>query len=543
MSLSPVHALAFFLGFEMLPGPIQSNDTLAYQIFHSSGDVMLGGLFPFHTGVSNASNLWRPEPLTCINLNYVGVVQALAMRFAVEEINNSSMILPGRRLGYEIYDTCLQARVLMHSAMLLVSEGLTRDIWAICNLTTYNPRVMAVIGPGSAGIATPMVKLLSTFLIPQISYAITAAKFSNKNTFPSFLRTVPSDQHQVQGMIELVAHFGWNWVASLASDDEYGRDALCQLANLALLRNICIAYEGLIPTYGATSKTPVVIRDIIQEVHRKNINVVILFAPASLSRILFQEVLQLNMTKVWIASSAWVLSEPVLSLPGIREIGTVIGFSHRGSSVPGFLEYLVSVNAELKHHKSTLSSVGFGTSTLMGYDEEGDGSSPNFAVEEMSFIRLGQYADAVYTAVYSVAHALHEVLNCSSGKCRDVDSKIYPWQLLEAVKRVNFTVLNTSFYFDEYGNPNSGYDVVTHSMDNMGYKKIGRYSGQLDINDSLVNWRTNDNQVPTSQCFSRCEPGQVKLFKGLQFCCFDCDDCSEGTFQASYGEYVNVIQS
>ncbi|XP_078498541.1 taste receptor type 1 member 3-like [Lissotriton helveticus] len=530
MPLRCVHALAFLMGLGILPRLTEGDEPVAYQVFQEVGDIMLGGLFPIHSSVSDVGDPSRPEPLTCTNWNREGFVQALAMRFAIEEINNSSIFLPGRRLGYEIYDTCMQPRVMMHNAMLFITKSGTQDISARCNLTAYNTRIWAVIGPGSSEVAMPTVKLLSTFLIPQISYAITSDKFSDKSIFQSFLRTVPSDKGQVRGMIELVAHFHWNWVATLASDDEYGRAAQSQLSNLALQSGICIAHEGLVPTYITAAETAANIRDILRQIDQKNVKVIIVFVSATMSMTLFQEVIQMNMTKVWIASSAWVLSDMVLSLSGIEKIGPVIGFSHRGGIVPGFQEYLAEAFSEMGQRDNTLSSVSSTSSVHSSINEYKDDTMHNFSAAGVSWKRLAQPAYSVYTAVHSAARALHDILNCSTEECREMESNIFPWQLLEAVKKVNFTILNTSFYFDQDSNPNVWYDVVTHSTDMIGFMKIGEYNGQLDVNDSLINWQTPKNQVPLSKCSRSCEPGQMKRVKGYHSCCFDCDDCSEGTY-------------
>ncbi|KAJ1144866.1 hypothetical protein NDU88_011160 [Pleurodeles waltl] len=422
--------MAFFLGIGTLPRPTEYTDLHTYQVFQEAGDIMLGGLFPIHSSVSDVGDPSRPEPLTCTNWKHSGFVQALAMRYAIEEINNSSIFLPGRRLGYEIYDTCMQPRVMMHNAMLFITESRTQDISARCNLTAYSTRILAVIGPGSSEVAMPTVKLLSTFLIPQISYAITSDKFSDKNIFQSFLRTVPSDEGQVRGMIELVAHFHWNWVATLASDDEYGKAAQSQLSTLALQSGICIAHEGLLPTYSTAAETSPIIRDIIRQIHQKNVNVIIVFVPDTISKTLFQEVIQMNLTKVWIASSAWVLSDLVLSLAGIEKIGTVIGFSHRGNLVPGFQEYMAGAISEMGQGDNTLSSAitTFSVRSPNNLYKEED-TMHNPVAEGVPWIRLAQHAYSVYTAVYSAAHALHDILNCNTETCKKVDSNIYPWQV------------------------------------------------------------------------------------------------------------------
>lgn len=91
------------------------------------------------------------------------------MKFALEEINNSTTLLPGETLGYEVYDTCLNSLVILHSALLFLAKNGTEDVEVRCNLTEYKTRVLAVIGPSSTEVATVSMKLFSTFQIPQVS--------------------------------------------------------------------------------------------------------------------------------------------------------------------------------------------------------------------------------------------------------------------------------------------------------------------------------------------------------------------------------------
>ncbi|KAF1394147.1 hypothetical protein PFLUV_G00023500 [Perca fluviatilis] len=69
-----------------------------------NGDIMLGGIFSFHTSWKARHDTYRqkPLPLECTR----DFQFAQAMLFAIEEINNSTEILPGVSLGYKIYDVC-----------------------------------------------------------------------------------------------------------------------------------------------------------------------------------------------------------------------------------------------------------------------------------------------------------------------------------------------------------------------------------------------------------------------------------------------------
>ncbi|XP_018426717.1 PREDICTED: taste receptor type 1 member 3-like [Nanorana parkeri] len=518
------------LGFSVRA--ILGDEPVAYQVFRKPGDIMIGGLFPFHTTVNGLDNYWKPEPLTCLSLNPTGFLQAIAMKFTLEEINNSTTLLPGWTLGYEIYDTCVNTLVALHPVLLLLTKNGTEHMEMKCNLTYYRTRVIAVIGPSSNEVATVIMKLFSAFLMPQISYSVTSDVFSDKSTYPAFFRTVPSDSKQVNGMVDLMTQFKWNWIAAVASEDDYGVSALQQFSSSAMGKGICVAYEGLIPEITSSSDTSTVIEDILDKIDQADVNVVLVFSSLTQSIALFKEVIMRNMTKVWIGSASWVLSEAIFSLPGIERVGTVIGFFPNGNYVFGFEEFLKNAISQIYPSQSALESLSLGTSE--GY--QSIDLNPNIISSILNPL-TALYAHSVYTAVYAVAYALHSLLNCTSKNCNNQDSTLYPWKLLDEVKKVNFSIFNTSFRFDSNGNPNTGYDIVTHSLSKMGFITIGSYDTKLKLNSSLINWGTKENQVPVSQCSGDCLPGQIKRVKGTHSCCFDCIDCQEGLFQSSGDDF------
>lgn len=93
----------------------------------------------------------------------------MAMKMAVEEINNGSALLPGLRLGYDLFDTCSEPVVTMKPSLMFLAKVGSQSIAAYCNYTQYQPRVLAVIGPHSSELALITGKFFSFFLMPQVS--------------------------------------------------------------------------------------------------------------------------------------------------------------------------------------------------------------------------------------------------------------------------------------------------------------------------------------------------------------------------------------
>ncbi|TNM84933.1 hypothetical protein fugu_009111 [Takifugu bimaculatus] len=88
-----------------------------------------------------------------------------------------------------------------------------------CNCTDHIPATIAVVGAAGSAVSTAVANLLSLFYIPQISYASSSRLLSNKNQYKSFMRTIPTDEHQATAMADVIEYFQWNWVIAVASDD------------------------------------------------------------------------------------------------------------------------------------------------------------------------------------------------------------------------------------------------------------------------------------------------------------------------------------
>lgn len=83
-------------------------------------------------------------------------------RFAVEEINNSSVLLPGIKLGYEIFDYCSDALNFRAAFDFLSSNGSV-------SLKTYLPKVISVTGPTGSTKTRILAPLFMSNLIPMVN--------------------------------------------------------------------------------------------------------------------------------------------------------------------------------------------------------------------------------------------------------------------------------------------------------------------------------------------------------------------------------------
>ncbi|XP_068198976.1 taste receptor type 1 member 1-like [Antennarius striatus] len=490
--------------------------------FQLEGDFLIGGLFNIHH-VSSAIYHDRPEAFDCssqplIPSNYR---KFQLMRFSVEEINNSTNLLPNVSLGYEIFDHCSDTDIFPGILKLISVNGL---IQTFGESHENRSNVIAVVGPFSSTDTSTVVPLFMMDLIPLVSYGAAATAFAEKGKFPSFLRTVHSNKDAIEVIVRIILHFNWTWIAFLNSDDDFGEDGQETFRKRIKDTDICLAYTKDLNANTNISQT-------FKQIEAQDIYIIVVFTPKMVAEALIESAIELNITnKVWIAGDTWSLNERLPKEKGIKNIGTVIGVSQPVVTIPGFDHFLNSAKSQRYCEKAeeTFCNQASNCSNLSGKHIRA--LDPSFSFP-------------VYSAVYAIAHALHNTLQCGSHQCSG-NMTVYPHMVLAELKKSNFTLLNQSIEFNEEGDPKYGsYSIVfwNHSGD---VEEIGFYkfhpSVIFVINSTKIQWYTR-GEVPSSLCSPECPVGHVKKQNGIQKCCFSCMVCQNGTYINSTEDPYNCL--
>uniref|UniRef100_A0A4W4GM78 G-protein coupled receptors family 3 profile domain-containing protein n=1 Tax=Electrophorus electricus TaxID=8005 RepID=A0A4W4GM78_ELEEL len=460
----------------------------AYPQLSKDGDIIVGGIFSFHGSweITDSSYVVPPPPVKCTSLEVRALQSSQSVMFAVEEINNSSSLLPGVSLGYKIYDTCTSKAVGVQVAMALVNGNEKTVSDEVC---TKPGQVQAIIGETFSSVSMP------------ISHGATCECLSDKRKYPSFLRTIPSDYHQSRALAEMVRHFGWTWVGAIRRDDDYGNSGMAAFTQVAQQWDICLEYS--LPFYKTYSQEKVT--RIIEHIKSSTSRVIVGFVDPSDLEILLDVFFQHNITGYqWVGTEAWILN-PVLATLDKNNIlqGTLF-----------HCKYKVQNNSDD-------SPVCTGKEKLSEIDS---------MFTDMS---LMPYFNNVYKGVYAIAHTLHDLLGCKE----TCPTKQQPDSL--TLKMVHFkTKEGEEVYFDINGDPAARYEVInwqTNKEHQHDFVTVGLYdstfnvNNRLTINVSSIVWAQNINKVPISVCSKNCPPGTRKAVqKGKPVCCFDCIPCAEG---------------
>nr|XP_020443808.1 extracellular calcium-sensing receptor-like [Monopterus albus] len=182
--------------------------------FSMEGNYVIGGVFSIHEYLPAVRHNYttKPEPFRLRLIESRELRFSRVMVFAIEEINNSTKLLPGIRLGYQIHDSCAAVPVAVHVAFQL-SNGLD-PVFYTSNNCSKSGMVMAVVGESGSTPSISISHIIGSFNIPLVSHFATCACLSDKRQYPSFFRTIPSDRFQAAALAKLVKHFGWTWIGA-----------------------------------------------------------------------------------------------------------------------------------------------------------------------------------------------------------------------------------------------------------------------------------------------------------------------------------------
>uniref|UniRef100_A0A8C0CR01 Glutamate metabotropic receptor 2 n=1 Tax=Balaenoptera musculus TaxID=9771 RepID=A0A8C0CR01_BALMU len=303
-------SLLGFLALLLLWGAVAEGP--AKKVLTLEGDLILGGLFPVHQKGGPAEE--------CGPVNeHRGIQRLEAMLFALDRINHDPSLLPGVRLGAHILDSCSKDTHALEQALDFVRASLShgadgsRHICPDGSYATHGDAptaITGVIGGSYSDVSIQVANLLRLFQIPQISYASTSAKLSDKSRYDYFARTVPPDFFQAKAMAEILRFFNWTYVSTVASEGDYGETGIEAFELEARARNICVATSEKVGRAMSRTAFEGVVRALLQ---KPSARVAVLFTRSEDARELLAATQRLNASFTWVASDGWGALESVVA--------------------------------------------------------------------------------------------------------------------------------------------------------------------------------------------------------------------------------------
>ncbi|XP_049339334.1 extracellular calcium-sensing receptor-like isoform X3 [Astyanax mexicanus] len=512
-----------------------------------NGDFVIGGVFSIHLYTRSDQITYTslpPQPQCSGSMDFRELRFARAMEFTIHEINNRTDLLPGIMLGFEIHDSCSTVPMAIKLGFQFANGKDTVFNDSELCVESAAAAVPAVIGDSSSTPSISMARILGLFRIPQVSHYATCACLSDKRQYPAFFRTIPSDHHQAAALARMVKYFGWTWIGAVRSDSDYGNNGMASFLKAAQEEGICVEYSEAYYRTQPRSK----LERVANVIRRSTARVIVAFLASGDMRFLLEELARDPPPPLqWIGSETWISHPEFLRF---NMCSGAVGFGVPRSVIPGLREFLLELTPAqalkspilTEFWERSFSCSLKGQTDFSGSARECDGSEDISALKnpylDTSQLRI---TNMVYKATYAIAHAIHSII-CNDTQC-DKTIKFARWQILNQLKKVNFTTKNGyRVTFDSNGDPVAVYELINWQLKKDGglnFVTVGNYDsskprGQEFSISRPINWVGGQSEVPASLCSESCPPGTRKAIqKGKPICCYDCIPCAEGEISNS----------
>ncbi|XP_030062258.1 extracellular calcium-sensing receptor-like [Microcaecilia unicolor] len=484
---------------------------------------------------------------------------ALAMVFAIVEINQNSQLLPNVTLGFKMYDSCVSESRALQGAMSLLWEKQESRMGN--NNNNLLPSLAGIVGDAMSTLSIPIARILGLYNFPQISFGSLDPVLGDKLLFPSFLRTVPNERIQDMALSHLLNHLKWTWVGILTRDDDSGELAGQYLKKQIAQNDGCVAFLEKIHFHYSQAK----IAQIVDVVTKSTVTVIVVYCEEMHLKPLLEALSAQKVTdKVWICTLSFIFTPGIFSEDAWRLFNGSIGLVLHSGNMPGFTRFLSRIHP-FTNQRDIFMKIFWEKVFACKWAE--NGSLERTRAEDMksgrlfctgaeeleplitSLFELGDmsYTFQAYSAVYAFAFALQDLFTCTERVLSSAYEAcmvyklhhLHPWKVLQHLKKVHFhTPMGEEIFFDERGEIPGKFDIMNVQIfpDKMfKLEKVGRFDAQatngkeLLLNSSAIMWSKGYNQIPHSLCSEICSPGYRKVFiEGQPTCCFHCVTCSRG---------------
>ncbi|XP_072833124.2 vomeronasal type-2 receptor 26 [Pogona vitticeps] len=486
---------------------------------------------------------------------------ALAMAFAIHEINKNPKILPNLTLGFHICDSYYNAMLTYRTTLELLFKGQRFVPNYDCD---GRKNLQAVIGGLGSDTAFLMADILRLYKIPQFASGSLDADEMH-SLHPHFYHIVPSEDRQYMGIIQLLQHFRWIWVGMLVADSDSAERFVQTTEPLFSQHGICLAFVQRIPRQPNFDD----LGETIATVSHK------IYAPLTNQKITACIIYGESLTIAWIRAIIFLHDPENTGYQTYRKVWittTQMDFILTGAEMFWGLQVFEGAIAFMIHTKDLTEFGEFVQPIKPGWNER-DGFLKDFweqafdcflgetvpdnekctgeeklasLPEPLFDMHLTGHSYSIYNAIHALAHTLHAIY---SSRLRhkimveDPDvvlQHIQPWQLHPFLQKLSFNNSEgETVSFNEKREIGGGFDimnVVIFPNNSFHQVKIGRVvPGAVEGEEIVIDWdrivwhRGFNEVVPISVCNEYCHPGfQKKSKEGEKFCCYDCALCPAG---------------
>ncbi|EDV25793.1 uncharacterized protein TRIADDRAFT_55249 [Trichoplax adhaerens] len=518
---------------------LEQQQTQNAVMISTNGDAIIAGLLPAHYNYEDGKH-------KCSELDTYGIHLMMAMIFAINDINEQSNLLPDVKLGYDIRDTCHNSLRVSKEIMALLMqylpfkegkydgffcEKIKYDEANEETVRTYGP-IIGVIGTTMSDSTIATANTIGNFGVIEITPSALAVTQSD-NQPPNLYSTQPSFYDHLVVISKIIIALDMTRICLITIEPPETSYRMDLLRTILQDAKICIAQEFSI----TGDRMSLAMARVIQNLKANNkLQVVVLLGPYEKGVRFMKEAERQNLTgRTWIGAGEWVKSPAIYSIRkevmgGLLAVSTQ---TFRSVLITKHLENYVTSDTRNVHLDQLWKKL---------YN-----CTPN---EENCEVRLGSYEiidekkssceyyqselneDIIYVidAVYAIAHALHQTLNCTIEFCNSVETfnhTIFNYHL----QRVEFSNhANQPVEFQQ----NKGVRHILiqnlHHDDNCShFVEVARWNpfeSEMIMDTNKIRWRNGESTtIPTEVYETACTPGDRKHSFDQESCYYVCLKC------------------
>ncbi|XP_005081391.2 vomeronasal type-2 receptor 116-like [Mesocricetus auratus] len=518
------------------------------------GDLMISAFLPLYTHQTSQHSKGPEDTIIHPQINANNYQFAIALTFAIKEINRNPLLLPNASLGYCIYTAGPYEKQTSFSFLF----WLTGEDKLIPNYTCRREeKYIAAISGTTWEISSLLGIYLGLYNYPQLTFGTFEPNLNDPVKFPSLYQMATNESSLVLGMVSLMVYFRWNWVGLIISEDEKGVHFVSELILELEKNSVCVAFMEMLPVMNVHY---IVEPNIIQNrIEASTAKVIICYGDTESSLgILFRIWEHILPWRIWVTTSQWEVFTAMKHLFLDSFHGTLIFSQHHGeiSTFKDFVKTVTPSKYPEDIFLARLWEIYFNCPLSHASCKSVENCSYKGSLEWLPWYYFekamsdGSYH--VYNVVYAVAHTLHKMLlqQIDMSAVKNGERMKFPhWKLNHILKNIQFTnPSGDQVNLHPSEKLNVEYDILNfwNFPQGLGYKvKVGTFSPyfppgqQLSLSEDKIEWSTGVRETPTSVCHESCVPGFRKsLQEGKAVCCFDCSLCPENEISNGTGKYL-----
>ena len=451
-----------------------------------------------------------------------GIVLVEAMRYAINNINkNNASFLFGKHLGYRIIDSCKSAATLRRSFF---------------NTITGN-YYFGIVGPPTSDEAIIAATVHSAYKSAVVSNSVSSTIFEDRNRYPNFFRTIPSDDLQVKALASIINYFNWSYVSTVNSYGSYGKREVEILIEELRESGNCVAQRVDLPDNPTNVQFQKAINELMSNEKAK---VVIMFTNTQDTKGLLMAAKNINSLN-WVSSTSWYANLQMTDGVEAAANGSLI-LQYGDWYDQGFMDYFMNMTLKSNNYKwfREFWRKTFDCSTKMEVSSTKPFCTGNENLRRSNFDGKYFTVKPVLNAVEAIACALHRSILeiCPKKQLSCIQRKVSTTFAIEegVVKYLkkgqsSCKELNNSVNIDKHGYYNR--DFLILNFDGSKYREVGFWkynltdrNGRLTLSVDKINWM--DGQKPVSMCSIPCNKGERKVLgSNNNICCFTCQKCTK----------------